>query len=206
MDKNSNKTPPPKKQLSPEDASRFRRHTEEWADIWSKQACNWAGNAMHHAERLARGEGSEDAAGLMWIRVYGVLDDVLDRCRAHAKFAVDLGVKVDPLLDHALAAADAFLAHMTDDELLYLEYRRNTEGHPWQTKYMLIARDGKLIDTVRAELLCRDVRKEDFLDAATRIERAHRFDRVAIARAFATRCLPVLGPLVDAVQAYNSPS
>jgi len=88
---------------------------------------------------LAKGMRAADAA-LFWIRLYGVLHDLAKHWQgavapatgASAKSA-DLARK--PLLEKIVGAVRQTRAALSNEDRVFIEYRRNYEAHPIQNHY-----------------------------------------------------------------------
>jgi hypothetical protein len=111
---------------------------------------SWVGETLLSAERAA--QGSPEALSVFWIRLYGVLTDVADFVALTLEDAAEAdGLCMFPLAREAAQASPLprALARLRslfeDDELLYIEYRRNAECDPFQTRYRARRRQASVL-------------------------------------------------------------
>jgi hypothetical protein len=129
--------------------------------------------------------GEDDQAGYFWIFLYGVLHDIHDDMTGMVKFAQDNG-SGSAKIDEVERLATLF----TDDEKLYLQYRRDNECHPVQQNYeFLMNGKGVIRQTFKATLLMRvPISIRDFRAVVRRSLAASGNDELKLARQYAARC------------------
>jgi hypothetical protein len=109
---------------------------------------SWIQQLKEAANEISRNECGADWPWrcALWIRLHGVLDDERRRFRQFFQTlqidpaAVRLGPGTDTALAHAKRMFDGIETLrklFTDDELVYAEYLRHTNGHPVQAVYSL---------------------------------------------------------------------
>lgn len=145
---------------------------------------------------------------VFWIRLHGVFTDLaapnerrfeilgLDRHTYKAN-----GGSLLHIAQFTLGAIDMIRQRLTEDELLYLDYKRHSESHPIQSAYDLqIQKGGKIIDTRRVPTLGNKPFTIAQCDAAIRrVLKAHR-DEEETAVGFAKKVEPTLSTLIAAMK------
>ena len=158
--------------------------------IQPRQRLQWVNRAADSC-RLAAGE--DDQAGYFWIFLYGVLLDIHSDMTGMVKFAQDNGsgsAKAVRLVAAFVDEVERLATLFTDEEKLYLQYRRDNECHPVQQNYeFLMNGKGEIRQTFKANLLMRvPVSIRDFRAAVRRILGASGNDELKLARQYAARC------------------
>ena len=183
---------------------------------------NWVDQLAELAEQVHR-EGEAVAwpsRGMFWIRLHGVLHDERQRV---LRFFNTIGI--DPAtyrpnagsdLDLALAeyrAIEGIRTVFTEDELIYADYLRQTNGHPTQAQYSVRwsdANGGQVNDRRRISTVGREFTTAELDAAVRRVLMAHlvngRPNEYRIAAVFAGRVREVIGPLVDIKRRLNMPA
>lgn len=198
---------PGKHRPSPEVEARLLQDIRDrGGDLFAQQLAQWVGNTAWCADQLVEpSTACQSVAALFWIRLYGTLCDVRKALRRHQALHSDAGVPEDHLLAAAAGALDAITDNLTQEELLYIDYRRQVECHPVQDAYRLQLRnDGHLRDERRSSI-AGEVPLDDAYRIARDIERRFNFDAVAVAAFFATRVKAYLDRAVESVHAYCAP-
>jgi hypothetical protein len=145
---------------------------------------------------------------MFWVRLHGVLADLRSDW-----LALFRSVEVDPstfvpnprsLLALAVTTfrcIEAIRLAFTEDELVYADYRRHTEGHPTQKSYDVrwSQRGGVVVDKKGMPSLGRELTVQELDTAVRRVLKAHSGEP-AIAIAFAKRIRALLPPLVEAMR------
>ncbi len=168
------------------------------------QLVRWVGETLSITARVAS-SGQSELLPVFWIRLYGLLTDVMDFVELAADASCD-GLRMFPQARRPVrsklpTALNRLKATFEEDELLYIEYRRHAETDPFQTKY----RPRRLPHGVAAHVpsVLLDGRPVT-VDAAQRA-----FDKLLalhgreerIGAAFARRVLPVLHAVDTAARA-----
>ena len=115
------------------DRRRSIGETSRNAEVNSTQQMNWLADATRIAKLVA--DGSADLAPLFWIRLYGILHEIHGRLTDLVLVAVENGAKPSAAFDAFLSEVVALSALFSEDELIYIQYRRDTECHPIQNAY-----------------------------------------------------------------------
>jgi hypothetical protein len=176
------------------------------SDTNARLNCHWVENLGEVVEVLNRdGEAAPwPFTSVFWTRLHGVLVDL--RQEELASFR-SLGV--DPVTHTAPATSplevalttfrciEALRSTLTDDELIYADYRRQTEGHPTQRSYDVrwSQNKGGIVDSRRVPSLEREYTVEE-LDAALRRVIREYPNEAAIAVAIGRKIRGALRPLV----------
>jgi hypothetical protein len=147
---------------------------------------------------------------MFWIRTWGVLVEI------HDQFAsLDAGLAgAQPYFSSAeivafhrwytaiLAAVHAVRAALSDQEVIYLEYRRTVECHLFQHAYKhRFGGDGALIEAITSKILSRHVTFDETDKAVAALLRHHRTEE-AIAASVAAHTAAPLAEVAALVSAY----
>jgi hypothetical protein len=183
---------------------RYLNESAGQPDANARLQCQWVENLAQIVETLGR-EGEHAAwpyMGLFWIRLHGLLTEIRSRHATAFKMAgIDPATHVPnrrSLLEHAIAewrAVEPVRQTFTDDELIYADYRRHTEGHPTQRSYDVRLNRGRVNDQHGVRALGREFTVAELTAAILRVLAAHPSEN-AIAVAFARRILPHMPALV----------
>jgi hypothetical protein len=178
-------------------AERRRRMSESSRNIriHSRQAMNWLVDAARLAKLVA--EGNENLAPVFWIRLYGILHEMHERLSASNASVVRHGITPNPSIVDFLVAVDKVASIFSDDERLYIQYRRDVECHPLQLNYELqVKKNGDTREAFDHKLLAKKVpvTLEEFL-AATKRVLGTAPDEITLSRVFAERCWLALAGL-----------
>jgi hypothetical protein len=168
------------------------------ARINSKQQMNWLVDAARVTKLVAA--GNLDLAPIFWIRLYGILHEIYARIARHNAFAIQNGAKPVQLLVDFLKAVDALSAVFSDDERIYIQYRRDVESHPVQVNYEFRVDDrGRSVESFNHKIMNRKVpvTHEEFTAAVTRLLQTVS-EEVDLTRQMATRCLRSLVAVAEA--------
>jgi len=121
-----------------------------FADIQPGQDLEWIRSAVYYTERVVDGSARPAETALFWIRVTGVFSDIADTYRTSlsASNRMSSGTSVSEVHAQLQTLVDAIASAVSvlpEDEVHYLEYRRNLECHPRQSKYRAqLGKDGNL--------------------------------------------------------------
>ncbi|NOK36528.1 hypothetical protein HMI49_25295 [Corallococcus exercitus] len=201
--------------LTAEENKRLLQSYGHNADPRGKQLAQWVLSTAHYCECLTvRGmEATHAECVVFWFRLYGLFDEVRDDLikkanfgdtviasgQAPQSFQLDIETKVKP----ALAAINKAFALFSEDDLLYLQFRRDVEAHVWQDAYRLRMKGQKSLITTRRvfgvdwELDVLHERIEQMLQRFARDERALAVD-------FARRLHPVMPEVLTTCMIYTS--
>jgi hypothetical protein len=169
-----------------------------------EQLVRWIGETLAITARVAS-SGQAELLPVFWIRLYGLLTDVMDFVELSAEQSHD-GMMMFPQARRAVrsklpTALNRLKAEFEEDELLYIEYRRHAECDPFQAKYRPRRLPHGAPAHVPSVLLDgRPVTVEAARSAFDRLLAAHgREERIG--SAFARRVLPALHAVDAAARA-----
>jgi hypothetical protein len=121
---------------------RFYNERRNGYSIESQQRFNWVANLVEIVEVLAtHGEGAPwPYFSVFWIRLHGLISEMNCEWKASVR---PLGPDTETPAPGSLLAkriellqeVERVVAFFTEDELIYADYRRQTEGHPIQSSY-----------------------------------------------------------------------
>jgi hypothetical protein len=151
---------------------------------------------------------------VFWIRLHGIIAEL------RAGWIADFrGMGIDPatyapnpgspltLGLETFRRIEAIRQQFTDDELIYADYRRQTEGHPTQSQYSVRwshGNGGQVLDRRGIPALGGREFTVAEMDAAVRRVLAAHPSEPAIAVAFARKIREPLGPLVEILRRDNA--
>lgn len=192
---------------------RFFNERQGEHDIDARLKVYWVNDLVEMAEALdVQGELAPwPYRTAFWIRLHGVLhDERQDLLATFKKSDVEPATHVPnrgSLLDFALAkyrAIEAIRTAFTEDELIYADYLRQTNGHPTQAQYTVRWSDkngGQVKDRRGISTIGREFTTAELDAAVRRVLQAHmvngRPNEHVIAVVFARRVRGVIGALVD---------
>ena len=183
---------PPKKPpvLSADDKIRLLHDIERNNRTLGHQFAGWIQDGARVTRMVA--SGNTDMIPVFWTRIYGVLTDIADQIDKSIAFIKDMGALRPSNRDAAAAvrmrsAIDELAAVFTDDELVYLQYRRHVECHPTQNHYRIRVTSKGLDDQVHHRLLDATMSVEDTDAAILRVLKKQNINENLIAIDFATR-------------------
>jgi hypothetical protein len=153
--------------LSIEEIARLRAAIEEQGPVRAHHAKKWTSGLAHIAESIAA-KGDPDGAyiSLFWLRLQQILAELLPYCEeskaVHERFGLDDRAKLfAAVVERCLALKATF----NEDELMWLQYRRDTEGHIWQESYEIgvrgLANGAKIKESRNYEVIGKTVNVED---------------------------------------------
>lgn len=198
--------------LTPEQNKRLLRSIQENADLAPRQLLQWVENTAYYVQRLATvGRNASDAEiCAFWLRLYGLFNEVREDFATKVKTneTVFAGAPLPPNLqgEHArlkrpLSALTKAQALLSEDELLYLKYRRDTEAHVWQDAYRLGLRGKKgLRETTR--VFGRDWPIDELNRRINEVVRKYGVNENAIANDFARRLHAVMQEVLAECRQY----
>ncbi len=193
-------------QLSADEKERLKKAIYERSEVRARQALQWVQELVRAASELsARGTAAGvDTTTVFWIRLYGVLDEVGGSYERVCKLANDCGVGNSKLAIESRGVRDAIRAmrdSMSEDERLWVHYRRDTECHVWQESYELGRRKNGLKETRKFDLLDGKELHVDDIDARARtLLRKHGVNEPELAVYFATLIAPHAMRVVEAMR------
>jgi len=170
-------------------------------DVHSKLRLQWISQTLRAARQLSSSKGRGDAGlwavdYIFWIRLYGVLDDV-NRFLTRLYTPVLEGAPPRRVFEGALHAITSISSVFNDDELLYIQYRRDEACHPVAHAYELGQRsDGRLIEEIGKTLSGQPINHGTFDRAVDALMSRYERNEFAIACDFARRVLPHLDTLM----------
>lgn len=128
--------------MSPEDRRRLEQAREERSAIDREQLRQWVWNLLWASEQLQLPQPRNEIATVMWLRLYATLTELPTYMREEIAWQEGLGDTDDTSFALAarrriVAACETFLSAFSENERLYIHYRRDTEGHIWQDSYVL---------------------------------------------------------------------
>lgn len=139
--------------LSPQDQSRFIAHFATRADVRAKQELQWVQHLDLIGDDLLAKREASPYFGLFWIRLSSVVAELIPKGREMYEFMKGLS-EADrkrhlgiPLYMAQHEAALAIRDALSEDELIYLDYKRHCECHIHQDAYRLGIPKNKLRTT-----------------------------------------------------------
>lgn len=198
-----------KPKLPASDIVRLIAAIDERSEIRAEQVRIWVTRLRLAAGKLVTApEPDPDVASVFWIRLYGVLDEMLGSYKLFDGIAT---AQAQGLARRACEVRDAILAlkaEFTEDELIYIQYRRDVEGHVWQDAYELTGHvnQPKLNEDRKHPLLGnRRITHVDFDKRVRALLRTYRINELAIAVAFAHRTLTKIEAVAVALVNLDRP-
>jgi hypothetical protein len=199
--------------LTPEQNKRLIRSIVDHGNIASGQMLQWVRITAYYTEKVAK--VGREATGaeftVFWLRLYGLFQEV------RANFAESLntfedasaGKQVSPeLLGHmdrlriSLAALAKAMELLSEDDLLYLKYRRDCEAHVWQDAYRLrVTRGGKNLRE-KQTVFGRDWPIDELNERIRQMLVKYQVSEDSIAVDFARRLHPVMPEVLAACERY----
>lgn len=183
------------RQLSAADAARLDEDAIHQTLTRPVSVYQWAQSAARCAKQIVRTRGASEAwNALYWVRTYAVLTEMRKRSEDMTKSLSDTAHEA------VVTAIEAIRTCFSEDELLYLEYRRHVECHLVQDGYRLqLDEEGKVIELRRRKLVGRDVTHDDTIAAIKRTLRRGKSEHRIVVD-FATRTLAALQKLAPLVR------
>jgi hypothetical protein len=186
------------------DTIRYLNESAGQAEINSRLICQWVENLAQIAETLDR-EGEQAAwpyMSVFWLRLHGLLTEIRSNyTQAFQTAGIDPATHVPnrgSLLEYAIEAwrcIEPLRQAFTEDELIYADYRRHTEGHPTQRSFDVRMNRGRINDRHGIPSIGREFTVANLDAAILRILGAYR-NEDAIAVAYARRIHPLMPALV----------
>lgn len=202
---------PARPRLTPAQQQRLLTDVLRKASSWGGLLRIWMSTFVDAVERVALdGEAAPFASrALMWIRLYGVLDEVLPGLEAHEA----LSHRIERLLDAAdedpvgrerlATAIDAVRrvrASLSADELLFVAYARHHEAHPFPYLDATQLRRGGLLE--KRLVLGNEHDVGAIRAASQRVLFGHGADDARVASTIAQRLLPLAREAAAACGVY----
>jgi hypothetical protein len=176
--------------LSPENYLRLWHDVDINARTNPKLYANWIHDAVRVTSEVAN--GNTDLVPVFRIRLYGVLADIFSKLTESQRNIAELNRPPYPAAEEMIEAIKTLAARFTRDELIYIQYLRNTECHPVQDAYRIrVARDGTLKDWVDHHLIPAGppVTVEETNAAVSRVLGLFGVDEHAVARHLAAKAV-----------------
>ena len=167
------------------------------ADVHSPQELSWLIDTARVAKLVAK--GNADLSPVFWIRLYGVLNEMYGRLAASHESSLRIGANPHLGIVRFLEEVSVLYAHFSDDELLYIQYRRDVECHPLQFNYeRTVNKKGSARGSFKHKIFQKDapVTLEDFSAAIKRVLSSAP-NEVVLAQSFADRCWSTLETLQE---------
>ncbi len=168
------------------------------------QRLQWTRDAKDHATLLVtRPESTASERAVFWIRLYGCVAELWTWVVCLVKTIDEEGCgneALESLLRDFLGTATMLRAQFNEDELLWIEYRRNVECHTIQDGYEHTSVGNKL--TFRSKVLGREVDKDVMREARERVLSSWKNDELTMAKGFAARSAVLLAALNMRMEAY----
>jgi hypothetical protein len=199
---------PRRPQLPADQVQRLKDAIEERSEISAVRPRQWIASLSHTAQELTKGSLDPSHATVFWVRLFGALDE-LTRYYANG---LDLAgppptVGLAALTYPVHQALGQLRALFTEDELIYIEYRRDTEAHVWQKGYELRGHvDQKaLIEDREFKLLGSRIRCDEFSRRARALIRSYvaqgfPMNEIYIAAEFARRSSAQIHAIATALE------
>lgn len=197
---------------------RFFRERQGDHDIEGRLKCQWVENLAELVQTLAHdGEVAPwPFMSVFWTRVHGVISEMRsDWLTNFRQWGVDPATRVPnpgsplELALETFRRIEAVRDQLTEDELIYADYRRQTEGHPTQSSYSVRwsrGNGGQVVDRRGIPSLGREFTVAELDAAVRRVLHAHRVNEPAIAVAFARKVRERLAPLVETMRRSITPA
>jgi hypothetical protein len=165
-----------------------------------RQNALWVEETQNLADKAIREGLSPFEAAMFWIRLFGVLHDLRGHWRRRAAEDDSEPPQGELALGDQLrtiaACSDELLNVLSEDERIFLEYRRDYEAHPVQDAYHIRVTPKGLKTTRNFKLLDVASRELDEIEAV--MDRAvERDDDAAIARKLAAKIAAPLARLLE---------
>jgi hypothetical protein len=198
-------------ELPQEEKERLKKAIVDRGPTHARQALQWVQELNRTAGDLSRrGEAAGvDVMSTFWIKLYGVLDEIGGSYAFFVKYCEDIGAGASKMAIDARTMRDAIVAvrdSMSEDELIWLSYRRDVECHVWQDSYELNKRGDKLKERRGFSLLGDKVlHVDDFDQRASAFIRKHNVDEKAIAVHFAKLVAPHAARVLELLLPMHEP-
>jgi hypothetical protein len=175
--------------LPPKDRERLLNDIDRNARTNPKLYSNWIRDTVRVTTEVAN--GNTDLVPVFRIRIYGVMADIFARVSGSQRNTAELKRPPNPAVEGMIEAIKALAARFTRDELIYIQYLRNTECHPVQDAYRIrVTGDGSLKDWVDHHLIPGPpVTVEETTAAVLRVLEPFGVDEEALARYLAGKAV-----------------
>jgi hypothetical protein len=175
--------------LTPDQRSRLFKDIQETARVVGPQTAQWLREAIRAATGVAN--GNRDLIPVFWIRTYGIMHDIRDKVVSQIEFGESVGAPPVTQLP-VRNAIDNLIAEFSDDELVYVQYRRHVECHPYQNSYKIRISQRGLKESVSHHLIDKQMTVTETTDTIRRVLNPPEVDEERIAFTFAKRAVPLL--------------
>jgi len=184
--------------------------TQLGPEVTATQIWQWIGTAFVYAERLIKNQADfdHDAGGLFWIRLYGILVDLRAKFKSWKEVNEALVYSPHPEVKEfqkryfpsalewctrAVELINGLYISFSEEELIYIQYRRHVEAHPFQKSYEVqMGKNNKVIDKLPHAILDNKViNREQVHEILGRVLKQYKSERI-IAVEFAKRSFPYL--------------
>lgn len=165
--------------LSDDETARLRATIEEQGPVRAHQAKKWSAAVAHIAESIAT-KGDPDGAyiSLYWMRTQQLLAELLPYCEESRALHERLGLHDRAaMFGRVVERCEALKALFSEDELIWLQYRRDAEGHIWQESYEIgvkgLGSGAKIKETRRYEVIDKTLNVEETMLRMRALLRKH---------------------------------
>lgn len=164
----------------------------------------WATELAQVSARLASGRPSPSDLPLFWIRLHGMLAEMAPTPWAPYPPENEIQRRLVALDAETRKRYDAIRAAVTDDEIIYVDYRRTLEAHCYANSYFLRSKGkGEAVRLIRSRFvtaLDRECPLTEIRDAIGRVGAAG--DPVRVAEVLAAK---LAAPLASYAEWVNTP-
>ena len=194
--------------LSPADEQRLRDAIKERSPIRAKQALQWVAQ-LDRVTRDLRASGTEthpDTVAAFWVKLYALLDEIGGEYESVCAHYDRIGASTDRDAIVARIVRDSIRdvkAAMDEDELMWLNYRRDVESHVWQDGYELSRKKNGLKETREFDLIGKRMTHEEFDKRARALLRKHHVNEPAMAVHFAMLVAPHVAQVVAVLRSVE---
>lgn len=182
--------------LSKAETLRLLRDSEFQTTRDVRLTCLWVVECRDLAREIIAGEANDWAVCLYWIRLWGLLGEVLVHWKKRLRLpdAPELDVKVvRSHVQRLVSLVESVPGMLSDEQLVWIEYRRHFQAHAVQTDYRLRVDCNGVLVTKRIPLLVPNAKPrelsahEDAMDRLIAVAK-----EVDVARAIGKSLLPTL--------------
>lgn len=190
----------------------YLNEIREGRAVQSQIQLAWTADLVTTIQRLVTGTSTDSAAlrVVLFLRLHGLFVDFT----AHYRVAASIvqGATLPPTSDGAslrnvLESIDRMRETLSEDELLYLEYRRHVDAHIWQNSYDLQWNKKQAAAEVRfdSKVTRKNYNRRDLNSRISGVIQRYG-DEHAIADDFAKRLESTAGQVLAAMYKFCSPS
>lgn len=152
------KAPPKRRELTAAESMRKRRDDEFQTNRDARLLAGWVIDCRDLARQVIGGEANGWAVALYFVRLCGLLGEVRTywQKRLGLPDAYELDIlDIRGFVTQLVAALEGMQALLSEDQLIWIEYRRHFEAHAVQHKYRLHvdSTSGALVTTLAPKLI-----------------------------------------------------